>query len=987
MMGSDSGERTAYARGADARRPNVLECFVATKSQTLYIRRALLAFIFFSIVAIIKTYPLILQLGTHVTDLGDPLMLSWVLAWDVQALRSGNVWHFFDANIFYPFERTLAFSEHLLGVVPFFAPGYLITGNPIVGYNIVLLLSFVLSGLSMFCLVYHWTRQFWPSLVAGALFGFAPFRFGQYSHVQILNVFWTPICLLFLDRFLYAPKWRNLVGFAIFYWFQVLSSVYLGYIATVGVTLYAGYHVLVVDRGLLRLPVLIKALAFAVASVTVLLPLHLPYLRVQESWGFVRSVQEVMSYSPDILNYLSAPPLMNDLYLWVFRAKAPVAGQEKWLFPGLVLPCLVVIGSAGAIASRTLAGGRRLRNVLWLILTAAFLLSLGPYLVLFGVQTQVPLPYLLFHYLLPGFDSMRVPGRFVLLALLAASALAALGVIRCSAMFSRVGPLWARRGPVLAAAVVLSLLAFELGGKPFPLVEVPDRGEIRELYHWLNTERPGPIVELPFGFYEDYRYVYFSSAHWLPLVNGLSSFAPAPYDEIQSVLSKLPDRRAVEYAEALGIRAVVLHGDNLPWEDASRWTEKATAHGGLRRIASFGPHIVYSVGEVSVTPSLTMETTAPSWLAHSEHVRLGLLVRGEGSGPWRHPRPHGWSAVLVRWTEAGTGRSMTTKGRVQLPPVIPAGETIEIPMETNAPADAGSYRFEVSVPGLWLSSVPQSIEVRSAVSLTSRDSPRLLAATYVSPSVNSPIVATAKEPIRLEVGTTNVGAARWVSGAQQGKGVVRLGWRWLKDKQELKQLSGGAPVQWDVFPGQSHRFQVVVAAPDEPGRYMLELGLVSERVASFDSMSTPAVALEVEVREAPRDSFANVVERLRLSGSAAPRVTLSANGLRRRVGELFEMPIHLENGEHPWVLDAYLVLEGRRGLWSYDGQRLVPHDQNRSTLLARGVELASGARTAGQLFVPLAGLAPGEYRWYVVLTEAGTHRIIADATARMEVVP
>ena len=586
MIESDSGGRTEYAREADARQPNVLQSFAAAEGQTSYVSRALLAFGFFSVLAMIKTYPLILQLGTHVTDLGDPLMLSWVLAWDVQALRSGNVLHLFDANIFYPFDRSLAFSEHMLGMVPFFAPGYLITGNPIVGYNIVLLLSFALSGLSMFCLVYHWTRQFWPSLVAGVLFGFAPFRFGQYSHGQILNVFWAPFCLLFLDRFLRAPKWRSLLGFAIFYWFQVLSSVYLGYILTVGVTLYVGYHVLVVDRGLLGLSMLVKALAFAAASVGVLLPVHLPYLRVQESWGFVRSIQEIMSYSPDLLNYLSAPPLMNNLYLWVFRPIVPVSANEKWLFPGLVLPCLVVLGSAGTIATFAWAGGRRLRNVLWLILTAAFLLSLGPYLVLFGVQTRVPLPYLALHHLVPGFDSMRVPGRFVLLGLLAASRLAALGAIKCSALVSRLGPSWARCAPALTAAGVVSLFLLELGWQPLPLVEVRDHGEIRELYQWLDRERPGPIVELPFGFYEDYRYVYFSTSHWLPLANGLSSFAPPPYDEIQSALGELPKRTAVEYAEALGIRAVVVHRDNLPWEEVSRWTEEATAQSGLRKIAS-----------------------------------------------------------------------------------------------------------------------------------------------------------------------------------------------------------------------------------------------------------------------------------------------------------------------------------------------------------------------------------------------------------------
>src|SRR5215472_7501663 len=133
-----------------------------------FIWRALVAFCIFLALAAVETYPLILRLGTHVCcDIYDPLMLEWVLAWDVHALASGNFRHLFDANMFYPAEASLAFSEHLLGVAPLFAPGYLLTGNPIVGYNVVLLMSFALSGASMFCLAYYWTRQFWPSLVAG----------------------------------------------------------------------------------------------------------------------------------------------------------------------------------------------------------------------------------------------------------------------------------------------------------------------------------------------------------------------------------------------------------------------------------------------------------------------------------------------------------------------------------------------------------------------------------------------------------------------------------------------------------------------------------------------------------------------------------------------------------------------------------------------------------------------------------------------------
>jgi hypothetical protein len=124
----------------------------------------LLVLVFFLAVARVKTWPLLAFLDTHIaSDLLDPLLVSWILAWDVHALTTDPM-HLFDANIFYPVKRSLAFSEHLLGVLPIFAPVFLLTGNATVGYNLVLLLSFALSGVAMFALSFYWTRALWPSL-------------------------------------------------------------------------------------------------------------------------------------------------------------------------------------------------------------------------------------------------------------------------------------------------------------------------------------------------------------------------------------------------------------------------------------------------------------------------------------------------------------------------------------------------------------------------------------------------------------------------------------------------------------------------------------------------------------------------------------------------------------------------------------------------------------------------------------------------------
>src|SRR3972149_4991126 len=64
------------------------------------------------LVAIIATYPLILRATDHVFGTGTPMLNIWAMAWVNHQLPL-DPWHLFDGNVFYPYSRTLAFSEHL----------------------------------------------------------------------------------------------------------------------------------------------------------------------------------------------------------------------------------------------------------------------------------------------------------------------------------------------------------------------------------------------------------------------------------------------------------------------------------------------------------------------------------------------------------------------------------------------------------------------------------------------------------------------------------------------------------------------------------------------------------------------------------------------------------------------------------------------------------------------------------------------------------
>lgn len=286
---------------------------------------------FFLAITLVFTHPLALRMGSSAIDLGpDTRLFLWTLAWDAHALRTAPL-SIFDANIFHPEPRTLAYSEHQIGSALLAAPLVWGTGNLVLAMNAVLLLSCFLSGWFAYLLGRELGLSKSSSLLVGAIFVLSPPRFFRIGQLHLATVHWIPLCLALLHRYARGGTQKHLLGAALAFWLQALSggqsALFLAFAA-------AGLFVYLRIFGELRPRTAIgKDALFALALTLALnLPFLLPYLEVRRELGLERSLDEAVFWSPNAVSYLSSPTHVHQ----VMSSLLGVAGAKAYLFPGFV---------------------------------------------------------------------------------------------------------------------------------------------------------------------------------------------------------------------------------------------------------------------------------------------------------------------------------------------------------------------------------------------------------------------------------------------------------------------------------------------------------------------------------------------------------------------------------------------------------------------------------------------------------------------------
>jgi hypothetical protein len=499
-------------------------------------------------------------LGPHLAlvpgDLGDARLNNYILEHFFRWATRVDL-DYWNATFFYPYQKTIAFSDNLMGSAPFYALFRWTGLDQATAYQGWYILGFcfnfaaaayVLSRLKLKPL----------AVAAGAFF----FTFGlpvlaQENHAQLLYRFGIPLACYSLWQFHQAPRLRTLVALGVWLVWQFYLTIYMGIFLLLLLALLVvllpfcvpaqtfWQRVLIwpqrLKKAWFEAPFSGKMLALLaiIGLGAIFADLIRPYYWVSKVYGFSRSWEEVSTMLPTWRSYL----LADHSLLWnstsIFSGMP--ARHEQQLFPGMAVLALVVLGIAGRFNSKT-------RGLAWLHFLAAVLLV---------VLTLEIRGFSLYRYIwqFPGMKSLRAVTRIMLVVMWPLSLFTAWAVDGFIQLFSH-----RRRWMLVAVYLIAGLLVVE---SVFYTHVTYSKAEAQARLDDLHQQIPAPVPEEPVLFVARNQQEPFWTREidamllaqelgW-PTLNGYSGNFPPGYGHADSC-RQLPER-IKNYMDFAGIRS------------------------------------------------------------------------------------------------------------------------------------------------------------------------------------------------------------------------------------------------------------------------------------------------------------------------------------------------------------------------------------------------------------------------------------------------
>lgn len=486
-------------------------------------QRGFFPLVIYTLLFCLLTYPLILKFSSHFfTDVGDGLQNVWNIWWVNKAATELHQLPWSTTYLHFPHGTTLL--AHTLNPFNGFLGIILLRFLTLTQtFNVIVIFSFAVGGLTAFLLAYHFSRSYWGSLLAGFIFSFSNYHFTHAEgHLQLVALEWIPLFVLGWFVFVTRPSIALGLASALAVFGVILCDYYYFFYCVLTAVLIVLWK-MVKEKDIFFLfrrarifPLLGFVVGFLFTSAPLVVALILLNLRNPLTgwhdprvysldlfaafipgghWRFASLTEFYWSRLPGNIHensvHIGLSLVFVLVYVWFRRKKIQEPSLCFW-YGGLFLFAI---------------------------------LSLGPVLHVWGRELSwLKLPYALLELIFPPLRMGGVPVRMMVMVILCASLIAAIGFRDIIA---------SKRRTKWLALLIVGFLFFEYLPKPMPATRVP----VPEYVIFLKKLPAGrSVIDL---VSDQHTGLYYQTIHQKPVAFGYIARVPMSVEKRNQRISRL----------------------------------------------------------------------------------------------------------------------------------------------------------------------------------------------------------------------------------------------------------------------------------------------------------------------------------------------------------------------------------------------------------------------------------------------------------------
>lgn len=514
------------------------------------IKHGIFPLLFYFLMFCLLTYPLILKISTFFfTDAGDGLQNVWNLWWVNLAVRRPDLYPtIWQTNLLHWPYGTSLLGQTLNPFNGFLAVGLRMFLSLTATYNAITIFAFVMGGMTMYWLSHYLTRSFWGSIIAGFIFTFSNYHFMHAEgHLQLVSLEWIPLFVLCWYSLINKPHTITAVGAAIVLWMVLLCDYYYYfYCILIAILIILWYAVINKNTWfIVRKKHFLPLATFTVIELLLVTPIVGPLI-ISNYRDPLLGSHDPSIFSLDLLAlFIPGGHWLFNRWTQLFWSKLPGNINESSVYLGLSV--YIIMGYVW-IKRKTLELISKQHIYLWLFTIGFFaLLAFGPSLHVAGkIIWDKGMPYTLLVKVLPFLNLSGVPVRMMVMVILGASVLSAIGFRELFRQFPH---------KIIFTLLLLGVLLFETLPKPLPAnrIEVPEYVTVL-----AGLPNDGGVVDLVTN--DLTLPLYYQTIHGKPIAFGYVSRLPTSVSVKDETLTKtITNRDYGKLWDTYHIRYIITH--------------------------------------------------------------------------------------------------------------------------------------------------------------------------------------------------------------------------------------------------------------------------------------------------------------------------------------------------------------------------------------------------------------------------------------------